>query len=104
VPANQTRAATVATAALKNLACPNRIKEFFLHEQLLLNRNNGLVVAKSVSKRRCFDHLDMTLSHTLEGGVRIQGFQLIKCSLDFLQSGFRFLLMPFIRSAVQIGY
>jgi hypothetical protein len=55
---------------------------------------------ESVLKLRCCDHLDLSLTHSLEGGVRIQGFQLIKCGLNFLQSGFRLLLIPFIGSAM----
>jgi hypothetical protein len=42
--------------------------------------------------------------HTLEGGVRIQRSQLIKRGLNFLQSGFGLLLIPFIGRAMQIGY
>jgi hypothetical protein len=94
----------MATVALKNLACPNHITGPFLHEYLLLNRKIGQCLSQSRSKTAAGAATSLKSLHTIERRVGILGLELIESAFDFLKSRLRFLLVPFVSSAVQVGY
>ena len=55
-------------------------------------------------KRRWLRSARLRLMHTFERCVRILGFKLIKSGFNFFNSRLRFLLVPFVSSAMQVGY
>ena len=69
VPVNQTRAATIATVALKNLGRLNHINGLFLHKYLLLNRKSAST--ESALKRVQVEIGRIESLHALERGVGI---------------------------------